>query len=199
MGSARQTTRILAALQSQTLLGRSFRLRISLFCSSQSNIDVFVPFDLESTWSAALVLLIAPAIDPSLRKNHEVSLRTALDVLNEMSSVGNSIAASRQREIMQLKDTLAALQSMNARENTSAEPSAYNQTNTLVFPYLKEQQSDGLGFIQSEVEYASVHSFDMEEVLSSEQLEAVANAMNLDSLDWTWAASSMEHLDPSLL
>ena len=53
--------------------------------------------------------------------------------------------------------------------------------------------------MHSEVEYMSAHSFDMEEVLSSEQLEAVANAMNLNGLDWTWAANSLDQLDPSLL
>ncbi|KAH6612413.1 Zn(II)2Cys6 transcription factor [Boeremia exigua] len=181
VGSARQTTKILAALQSQTLL------------------DVFVPFDLESTWSAALVLLIAPVVDPSLFKDNEGSLQTALDVLNEMASTGNSIASFRKDELSQLRDTLKSLELMepNPRYPTQLSPNDSNDAFPLQ-PY-EDIQPGTLASMQSEVEYMSTHSFDMEEVLSSEQLEAVANAMNLNGLDWTWAASSMDQLEPSLL
>ncbi|KAJ8112456.1 hypothetical protein OPT61_g5177 [Boeremia exigua] len=181
VGSARQTTKILAALQSQTLL------------------DVFVPFDLESTWSAALVLLIAPVVDPSLFKDSEGSLQAAFDVLNEMASVGNSVAASRKEELSQLRDTLKALEFMepSQRHSTQISPNGSNDIYTL--QSFEDIRPGTLGSMQSEVEYMSTHSFDMEDVLSSEQLDAVANAMNLNGLDWTWAASALDQLDPSLL
>ena len=158
-----------------------------------------MPFDLESTWSAALVLLIAPIVDPSLFKDSDGPLQTAFDVLNEMASVGNSVAASRKEELARLRDILQTLESMTATQPTTTQFSPHGTHDAFALQTFEEVQPGTLGSLQSDVEYMSTHSFDMEEVLSSEQLEAVANAMNLNGLDWTWAASSMNHLDPSLL
>lgn len=158
-----------------------------------------MPFDLESTWSAALVLLIAPVIDPSLFKNNEGSLQIAFDVLNEMASVGNSVAAYRKEELAQLRDTLNMLESMGSSQPMTTKISPHDGNDAFALQPFEEVGPGSLGSMQSEVEYMSTHSFDMEDVLSSEQLEAVANAMNLNGLDWTWAASSMDQLDISLL
>lgn len=156
-----------------------------------------MPFDLESTWSAALVLMIAPVVDPTLFRDHDGSLQTAFDVLNEMAAVGNSIAACRKGELEQLRDTFKALETMSQQASTQFSPNDGNDPFALQ-PF-DANQPGTIGSMHSEVEYMSAHSFDMEEVLSSEQLEAVANAMNLNELDWTWAANSLDQLDPSLL
>jgi hypothetical protein len=160
---------------------------------------VFVPFDLESTWSAALVLLIARVVDPSLFKDHDGSLQTAFDVLNEMAAVGNSVAACRKGELEQLRETLKALESLDPSLQVPTQMSPNDGDEAFALQPFDPNQPGTIGSMHSEVEYMSAHSFDMEEVLSSEQLEAVANAMNLNGLDWTWAASSLEQLDPSLL
>lgn len=145
------------------------------------------------------MLLIAPVVDPSLFKDSDRSLQTAFDVLNEMASVGNSIAASRQEELARLRDTLKTLESMGPSHSATTQLSPHDSNNAFPLQAFEEMQPGTLGSMQSDVEYMSTHSFDMEEVLSSEQLEAVANAMNLNGLDWTWAASSIDQLDPSLL
>ncbi|KAJ9654901.1 hypothetical protein H2201_008911, partial [Coniosporium apollinis] len=70
----------------------------------------FISFDLESTWSAALVLLIAPVVDPSLFEGKDSSLETAQIVLDEMAAKGNLIAASRRAELEQLNMSLRKLE-----------------------------------------------------------------------------------------
>ena len=161
--------------------------------------DIFVPFDLESTWSAALVLLIAPIVDPSLFRDNDGSLQTAFDVLNEMAAVGNSVAACRKGELEQLRETLKALESIGPSPQVPTQLSPDDSNEAFALQPFDPNQPVTIGSMQSEVEYKSTHSFDMEDVLNSEQLEAVANAMDLNGLDWTWAASSLNQLDPSLL
>jgi hypothetical protein len=158
-----------------------------------------VPFDLESTWSAALVLLIAPVLDPSLLRDYDSSLQTAFDVLNEMAIVGNSVAAHRKGELEQLRETLKALESVHTNTRVPNQLALNDDPDAFSLQAFDSNQPGTIGSVHSEVEYMSANSFDMEDVLSSEQLEAVANAMNLNGLDWTWAASSLEQLDPSIL
>lgn len=144
------------------------------------------------------MLLIAPVIDPSLLSDDSESLQTALDVLNDMASVGNSVAACRQKELDQLSKTLEALQNIGPSQQETAQDSS-----TITDPALMQQWNPGhmasIESVPSHVDYTSTHNFDMEELLSSEQLEAVANAMNLNELDWAWAVDSIDQLDASLL
>ncbi|KAJ4357246.1 uncharacterized protein N0V89_001821 [Didymosphaeria variabile] len=181
VGSARQTTKILAALQSQTL------------------IDTFVPFDLESTWSAALVLLIASVVDPSLVHDTASSLKITFDVLNDMSAVGNSVATSRRAELERLKHTLKALENMGQQAPIHTSPPAAASDEPLAMATMNPNHPGTVRSGYSDIEYMSAHSWDMEDVLNSAQLEAVAESMNLNGLDWGWAASALDQLDPSLL
>lgn len=138
-------------------------------------------------------------MDPSLLNDHDGSLQVAFDVLNEMASVGNSVAASRKKELTQLSETLGALESMGPSQQLQAQVSPNAGSDRFALQPFDTSQLGNIGSAQSEVEYMSTHSFDIEEVLSSEQLEAVAKVMNLNGLDWTWAVNSIEQLDPSLL
>lgn len=153
--------------------------------------DVFVPFDLESTWSAALVLLILPFVDPSLSQDTKSSLHTAYDILEDMAAVGNIVASYRKTELAQLEQNLKALEAM---QQTHDIPILEDTAHTT--PLLNPDQP---GSAQADLDYMSAYSFDVQDVLSSQQLEAVANSMNLNGLDWSWAASSIEQLHPSLL
>lgn len=156
--------------------------------------DVFVPFDLESTWSAALVLLIIPVVDPSLAKDTESSIKVAYDVFNEMAAVGNSIAACRKAELEQLEKTLRALEAIPAAESVNGATSDGGE------PYgARTLETNQSSLTQPDTEHMSTFSFDVEEVLTAQQLEAVADSMNMNGLDWSWVASSLDYLDPSLL
>lgn len=86
--SAKQMLNILVILQKQTLL------------------DSFLPFDLESTFVSALVLLLAPFVDPYLLDDSLPWLQKAYDVLDEMIYRGNQIAAFRRSDLEQLHDLL---------------------------------------------------------------------------------------------
>lgn len=153
---------------------------------------MFVPFDLESTWSAALVLLILPFIDPSLSQDTASSLHIVYDILEDMAAVGNIVASYRKTELAQLEQNLKALEAMQRTEHYPiAEEDTIHTTPLL--------DADQPGSAQADLDYMSAYSFDVQDVLSSQQLEAVANSMNLNGLDWSWAASSIEQLHPSLL
>lgn len=143
------------------------------------------------------MLLIAPIVDPTLIRDTDASLEIAFDVLNDMAAVGNSIAASRKTELQQLKDVLAALEGMGQHVPLNIAPLSEDQA--VAPPAVNANQVDTVSSGYSEFDFLSAQSFDTEEILSSEQLEAVANAMDLSGLDWAWAASSLEQLDPSLL
>lgn len=141
--------------------------------------------------------MIAPVVDPSLSRDIDDSLQTAFDVLNEMAAVGNSVADCRKSELEQLRETLKALESI---EHQAPSQTTSNDGNKASAPQpLDSVQPTTIDSMHSDIEYMSAHSFDMEEVLSSEQLEAVANAIDFNGLDWTWAANSLDQLDPSLL
>lgn len=157
-------------------------------------LDVFVPFDLESTWSAALVLLIIPVVDPSLAKDTESAIKVAYDVFGEMAAVGNSVAVCRKAELEQLEKTLRALEAIPATESATSALSDGGD------PYETQTvDTNPASLTQPDVELLSTFSFDVEEVLTAQQLEAVADSMTMNGMDWSWVASSLDYLDPSLL
>lgn len=153
---------------------------------------MFIPFDLESAWSAALVLLIAPVVDPSLAKDTESSLQIAYKVIDEMALVGNTIAASRRAELEQLERTLRGLEALVQPELVH-DPAIDREEADFSQEILAQP-----GSTQSDVDLISSHSYDFEDGLSGQQLAALADSLNLNGMDWSWAASSLEQLDASL-
>ncbi|KAE8331488.1 hypothetical protein BDV39DRAFT_189869 [Aspergillus sergii] len=89
--SAQQILNILVVLQRQNLL------------------DSFLPFDLEATYTAAVVLVAAPAADASLLDDWTPWFHTSVTVLDEMISRGNLIAGFRKSELQQLAGMLSHL------------------------------------------------------------------------------------------
>ncbi|KAE8353459.1 hypothetical protein BDV28DRAFT_157005 [Aspergillus coremiiformis] len=89
--SAQQILNILTVLQRQTLL------------------DSFLPFDLESTYISAVVLVTAPAADVTLLEDWTSWLHTGVTLLDEMISRGNLIAEFRKSELQQLAGMLSQL------------------------------------------------------------------------------------------
>ncbi|KAL1611278.1 hypothetical protein SLS59_000919 [Nothophoma quercina] len=107
-----------------------------------------------------------------------------------MAAVGNSVAACRKGELEQLRETLKALESIGPSPQVPTQLSPDDSNEAFALQPFDSNQPVTIGSMQSEVEYKSTHSFDMEDVLNNEQLEAVANAMDLNGLDWTWAAKA---------
>lgn len=135
---------------------------------------------MESTWSAAVVLLITPVIDPSLSRNPDPSLQIVYQILDEMTAVGNHVAACRRVELEQLASTLAGLEAMN-RSNPHLDSGAPEQDLTTQ-----------IGSMPSEADMTSSLYSGCDDTLNSQQLEAVAESLNLTEPAWSWVTSSME-------
>lgn len=143
--------------------------------------------------------MIAPVVDPSLVRDTEQSLKITFDVLDDMSAVGNSVATARRAELEQLKHTLKALENTGQQAPAQVSPPTIASEDTSTTQLIDSNHPGTAGSGYSDLEYMSGHSWDMEDVLDSAQLEAVAESMNFNGLDWGWAASALDQLDPSLL
>lgn len=151
---------------------------MKLMCCEES----CIPFDMESTWSAALVLLIVSIVDPSLSENNDSSLHTAYTVLDEMSSRGNRIAAYRRAELLQLQTTLQTL--ATRRTDLSAEAMSPGQDTITVDSASLGHPS--LDYLQTQCAFQNGH------------LDAVADSLDVAGLHWL-SVDSLEQLDASLL
>jgi hypothetical protein len=177
VGSAHQIMKILAALQAQALL------------------EGFIPFDLESVWCAALVLLIARFVDPSLFKgpgtDHDASSQIANSVLDDMSARGNLVAGWRRAELEQISMTIQQLQTSHFESSPEANRSTSEQVgwDTITLPGSTTSQND----------FLPLQDWTFEDVLSSEQLEAVANSLDSNNMDWLSDIGPLDQLDNSFL
>ncbi|OGM44511.1 Zn(II)2Cys6 transcription factor [Aspergillus bombycis] len=84
-------------------------LNILMVLQRQNLLDSFLPFDLEATYTAAVVLVAAPAADASLLDDWTPWFHTSVTVLDEMISRGNLIAGFRKSELQQLAGMLSQL------------------------------------------------------------------------------------------
>ncbi|KAB8271072.1 hypothetical protein BDV30DRAFT_214148 [Aspergillus minisclerotigenes] len=84
-------------------------LNILIVLQRQNLLDSFLPFDLEATYTAAVVLVTAPAADASLLDDWTSWFHTSVTVLDEMISRGNLIAGFRKSELQQLAGMLSHL------------------------------------------------------------------------------------------
>lgn len=99
---------ILVVLQKQSLLGKSNSFPIGDASSLSITIpDSFLPFDLESAFVSALVLLVAPYVDTYLLEDSLPWLQNTYEILNEMIYRGNQIAAFRKTDLDQLQELLS--------------------------------------------------------------------------------------------
>ena len=137
---------------------------------------------MESTWSAALVLLIVGVVDPSLSEDNGSSLQIAHAVLDEMSSRGNRVAAYRKAELLQLQATLQTL--------------AMSRPDPTVDTASVGQDSAGMG--GGPMSHSSSNYLQTEWAFENGHLDAVADSLNLAGLDWL-GVDSLDQLDPSLL
>ncbi|KAI4093623.1 MAG: hypothetical protein L6R37_007369 [Teloschistes peruensis] len=165
VASANEAIRILIALQAQSLL------------------ESFIPFDLESTWSCALVLLLAKLVDPSLLRKEESCMPKIHSILDEMVSRGNLIAGLRKIEMQQLDETLTTLHN-SASLGLITAPDSIGQS-------FEGATLGGGGVIRnvgsshSQIQFEPLHDWNSEEGLSGDQLIAVADSLDFATPpDW---------------
>lgn len=70
--------------------------------------EVFLPFDLEFTYGAAIHLTMANALFPHLAEEQD-STEAAYTILDEMIAKGNRVAEVRKRELLNLKQLFGEL------------------------------------------------------------------------------------------
>lgn len=157
--------------------------------------ESLVPFDLEATWSAAVVIQVAHAVDPSLLRNFDELRQIAYAVLSEMVARGNRVASFYKEELELLEHHLRELAS--AATNANQDPGAAGTGP------LSNSNSDATGTFDSSVFSAGGQSlqewyFD-DGMIDGEQLMRAADSLNLDAFQW-YAEDSFEGLlDASLL
>ncbi|KAF2717807.1 hypothetical protein K431DRAFT_349272 [Polychaeton citri CBS 116435] len=168
VASASQALRILESLQAQSLL------------------ESFLPFDLEVTWSSALVLFMTRAVDPSLLVEADTHMMPAYKILDEITARGNLIAEHRRSELRQLEMTLKHLESQEANEGrldaASAAPPGYGSP-----AWHAIGQADTS---QSQQDIDQLLGWDLGVELSGEQLETIANALSFEDMEWLTQAPS---------
>lgn len=131
--SVRQILRILSVLLNQGLLGEfpdiHSAMCIFLFPRMNAlyyvqplsilNLETFLPFDLDATFSSSIAVLMAATIEPSLLPDYAAWLNRAYSVLEAMSTRGNAIADMHCKELRQLECLLSRLSSRDSQASTA--------------------------------------------------------------------------------
>lgn len=172
-------------------------MQLPLNISTNIPTESFLPFDLDATFSSAVVLSLAAAVDPSLLRNKGPFLETVYVLLDEMVSRGNLIAKFHKAEIQQLDENIKLLpvaseNSSNASQRGQQEsPYQTNvvSNNGIVVPMQTHDSvsmgSDYLGDWYSD------------DGLTGEQLMALADSLDFEQLDWM-NADAFQPIDPML-
>ncbi|KAI7717457.1 hypothetical protein KC353_g4560 [Hortaea werneckii] len=149
---------------------------------SQSLLETFIPFDLESAFSSAIVLMITATVDPSLIRKETDWLPVAYGVLEEMEGRGNLVASLRKSELEHLDKNLKSLPSAPIGSAVANEPE--NQTNLLNGPFENPNMADTLVGGEGPSDIDTLCDWNSEEALNGEQLMAVADSLDFSDLDW---------------
>lgn len=176
IGAAQQILRTLEVLQSQSLL------------------ESLVPFDLESTWSASVVILVAHTVDRSLIRNVDELRQISFAILSEMVARGNRVAGFYKEELELLEHHLQELASagINLGHDYGAAgagpASNSNSESTGNF--------DTTGFSAAG---PSIQEWYFDDgMIDGEQLLRAADSLDIDAFQW-YTDNNFEGLDASLL
>lgn len=78
------------------------------------NLETFLPFDLDATFSSSIAILMAATIEPSLLPDYATWLHRAYSVLEAMSTRGKAIADMHCKELRQLECLLSRFSSRDS-------------------------------------------------------------------------------------
>lgn len=137
-----------------------------------------MPFDLESTWSSAIVLMLTRVVEPSLLRKNESWLQKTHVILDEMISRGNLISSLRKAELQQLDDTLTSLHSAPPSATVIQDP-VMQGCEALTVANKGSQCSN-----RAQLPFEPLRDWNSEEGLSGDQLIAVADSLDFTNLDW---------------
>lgn len=144
--SAMQAVSILTSLRQQDLLGMCLKLLRSI---AKRCLDAFLPFDLDSTFSAAFILLMAHRIHPKLVSNIPW-LNPLLEIFDNMTLQGSLLSALRKQEVDELNSAIRNLSngSYLTPAPDQAEPIDHASLPSLGDPFFEAWNQDGLSGTQ---------------------------------------------------
>jgi hypothetical protein len=167
-----------------------------------ANVESLVPFDLESTWSASVVILTAHAVDPSLLRNVSELRQIAFAILSEMVARGNRVAAFYKEELELLEHHLRELASSGAAA-AAANPGGYDYAGPP--SHSNSEATSAAGNLDSTAfstgQQARLQEWYFDDgVIDGEQLMRAAESLDVGAFQWyTDDGGAFEGLDASLL
>ncbi|KEQ68220.1 hypothetical protein M436DRAFT_77071 [Aureobasidium namibiae CBS 147.97] len=160
--SAFQNIRILSQLQDEALL------------------ECFLSFDLDATFSSALVLLMAAVIVPSLPKGNNRPAEKAYQILGEMTTRGNSVAGFMLAELRQLETILGQIHPLEDRRTSKTDSCQPTQRHS--DRYVPSMSSDGL---MPRCMDCTIGDADWQYTITTEQMIQVADSLDFEAFGWT--------------
>ncbi|KAL8952229.1 MAG: hypothetical protein Q9222_001843 [Ikaeria aurantiellina] len=144
----------------------------------------FIPFDLETTWSCAVLLLVAKRVDPSLLKG-EPWLQKIYLILYKMVLRGNLIAGLRKAELQQLDEAPARLHSPSTNPMPSYDHVVGGNFDSDPRSGDSARDADSN---HSQMQFEPLHDWNSDEGFTGERLIAFADSLDFTTLDWLSAA-----------
>ena len=153
----------------------------------------FLPFDLDAIYTSAIVLLILGHLDPPLFDDSTQSMKIAHELLGQIGSRGNCIARALDSELQQLEE-------VTARMPPAADMQFAHQAIVPRHPGEMTQDSRDATSITRSGQSAWSEDYALwQNSLSTEQMNDIANAVDLDGMNWWFDLNSIStNLDPSL-
>lgn len=170
IASAHETLKTLTALQAQSLL------------------ESFIPFDLDSTWSCAVVLLVTKMVDPSLLHKDSDWLPKIRIILEEMVSRGNLVAELRKTELQQLEETLTRLHSPPPSTLPPPHPHESVVQNFDEPTMAAETPRDVVSSHSQLQQFEPLQDWNSDEGFTGDGLIAFADSLDMTTPDWLSAA-----------
>ncbi|KXS98756.1 hypothetical protein AC578_9030 [Pseudocercospora eumusae] len=159
----------------------------------QDLIEHFLPFDLDAIYTSAIILLILGHLDPPMLDDSSQSMKIAHELLGQIGSRGNCIARALDSELRQLEEVVAHMPPA-ADMQLASEAIEPQQSVESTQESHDESSAGHNGQPAWSEDYAL-----WENNISADQMNDIANAVDLDGMNWWFDLSSIStNLDPSL-
>ncbi|RTE78623.1 hypothetical protein BHE90_006885 [Fusarium euwallaceae] len=160
-------------------------LRILASLSDQGLLETFLRFDLDATFTATIVLLMAAAIDSSLLQDHTPWSQRAYAIFDEMSRRGNLVSEMLASELKQLEGLLSKF--LVKDHESRLAPSTHGRSTPRQADDMDTSTVNVADYSDSfNLETADDLGLGLNYELSAEQLMNVADSLDIDSLTWPW-------------
>lgn len=189
--SAQLTTMVLDTLQKQNLIGMAPCTTLSPWDQVDVAADTFLSFDLEATFSSAIIILMAQALYSDALESGSSKLQISYSVLHEMVARGNIVAQSRKNALKHFESVLVCLTTPSA--NNSPEQSIEKTHSTM-----QNRSSRSLGDSDWTVMVQPSDSLPSQNFeashpdrLSAAQLQSAVRSFSAVDLDWILAPNAL--------